>query len=99
MNPLHIIVSAANLFFGLLFLASLYFRSSPVFAGLSELGGFAANAIAILVAIVVLVLLVFHAVRHSARRFLAEHCLGLFNGLFVVACWVRTYNAARYFHW
>ena len=97
-NPFHIVVSLANLFFGLLFVALLYFQPSPGLAALSEVGGLAANAVAVIVAIAVTVLLALHAIGRSARLFLTQHWLGLFNGLFVVACWVGAFSIARLFH-
>lgn len=100
MHRFHFIVSVVNIVAGFSLALLLRVRPEgehPTWAAVTVVGGYSANVLAVLVAVVVGILLVVRAVKGEARPFLNKHWLGLFNGLFVIAFWIVLFGIGRLF--
>ena len=100
MHRFHIVVSAVNIVAGLSLALLLWVRPEgehPAWAAFTVVGGYFANALAVLVLLIVGVLLVVRSVNGDARSFLNRHWLGLLNGLFVIGFWIALFGIGRLF--
>ena len=95
MNPFHIFVSTLNVLCGLTaVLVSLRpDLSSPGLESFAFVGGYFANFLAVICALVIGVFLLAPARRR--RSVFAHHWLGIFNGCFVVLVWFVAFGLAK----
>lgn len=100
MHRFHIVVSAVNIVAGLSLALLLWVGPEgehPAWAAFSVVGGYFANALAVLISLIVGILLVVRTVKGDARSFLKRHWLGLLNGLFVIWFWTVLFGIGRLF--
>jgi len=83
---MHILTSALNLLFFLLAIAG-YIGNAPGLLGIGIVGGYFANALAVLTGVAVLAWLVVASFTGSAREVLHLHWLAIVNGLVVAVAW------------
>jgi hypothetical protein len=104
MHPFHIFVSAFNIVVGALFASLIWVcplmpicisREHPTWAAFSVFGGYCANALAIFVSAVVVIMYLVGVSNGQARLVLQRHWLGVFNGLFVIVFWVLLFSISR----
>ena len=100
MHPLYIFISIWNLLsalsFALLFLIKSENEFKQFLGVFSVFGGYFANLSAVVTFAILLVFYVVKLIKGDSNQFLSKHWLGLFNGAFVVFCWVSFFGYSKY---
>ena len=90
MHPFHILISVFNLLCGFTLLALFILQSGPYpsLATFAVFGGYIANALAVLIALILVFWIVLTKLLKAEKVNIKKHWLGIFNGAFVVTIWV-----------